>query len=65
MKIVVEKLLGDATVSVYNKQGELIHVEGFYGKTESQYIRQIPVDVVEYGYSRSLNTGEFSYTIVA
>ena len=64
MKIVIEKMLGDASVMIYNKQGELIHTEGFYGKTESQYIREIPVARVEFGSSKALHSGLFKYTIV-
>lgn len=65
MKIMVEKMLGDATVSIYNKRGELIHTEGFYGKTDSSYIRTIPVAEVEYGHSQALFNGEFQYKVVA
>lgn len=64
MKIMVEKLLGDASVMIYNKQGELIHTEGFEGKTESHYIRHIPVDPIEFGHSKGLYSGVFRYTIV-
>lgn len=65
MKIMVESLLGDATVSIYNKQGELIHTEGFYGKTDSSYIRSIPVSEVEYGHAQALFNGEFKYKVAA
>lgn len=65
MKIMVESLLGDATVSIYNKQGELIHTEGFYGKTDSSYIRTIPVAEVEYGHAQALFNGEFKYKVVS
>lgn len=64
MKILVEKLIGDATVLIYNKQGDLIHTEGFTGKTDSQYIRSIPVDTSEYGHTKSLYSGEFEYKVV-
>lgn len=63
MRIVVEKLLGDASVNIYNKSGELIHVEGFEGKTDSEYIRKIPVSEVELGYSKAVFSGEFKYRI--
>lgn len=65
MRILVEKLLGDASVNIYNKRGELIHVEGFYGKTDSSYIREIPVPEVEYGHSTALFDKEFEYKVVA
>lgn len=63
MKIVVEKLLGDAMVNIYNKSGELIHVESFEGKTNSEYIRKIPVSDLELGYSKAVFSGEFKYRI--
>lgn len=63
MKIVVEKLVGDASVMIYNKQGELIHSEGFYGKTDTSYIRNIPVSEVEYGHSTGLFDGLFEYRV--
>lgn len=64
MKILVSKLLGDATVSIYNKNGELIHTEGFFGKTNSNYVRSIPVDAVEYGHSTCLFNKQFEYKVV-
>lgn len=67
MKIVVEKLLGDASVNIYNKQGELIHTEGFSGKVlTSDYIRSIPVVACEFGSSKALVSGSntFKYRIV-
>lgn len=67
MKIVVNKLQGDASVNVYNKQGELIHVEGFSGKFTGNngalYNREIPVDPVEYGHTTSLFDGVFEYKV--
>lgn len=65
MRILVEKLLGDASVNIYNKQGELIHIEGFSGKTMSQYVREIPVAAVEFGNSKAIFSGEFVYKVVA
>lgn len=68
MKIQVYKLLGDASVSIYNKQGELIHTEGFSGKMSVEngpYERTIPVSDAEYGYSKSLQFGPFEYKVVA
>lgn len=65
MKILVDRLVGDATVLIYNKQGELIHTEGFYGKTVSCYVRDIPVAEVEYGHSHALFSGSFEYKVVA
>jgi hypothetical protein len=64
MKILVSKLLGDATVNIYNKNGDLIHTEGFCGKTNSNYVRSIPVDAVEYGYSTALFNKDFEYKVV-
>lgn len=63
MKIHVENLLGDAAVFIYNKQGEMIHREEFFGKTDSSYIREIPVDPLEFGHSTSLSDNNFKYTI--
>lgn len=66
MKIVVEKLLGDASVNIYNKQGELIHVEGFSGKVVSaDFIRSIPVVPAEFGSSKALVSGSnvFKYRV--
>lgn len=65
MKILVSKLLGDATVSIYNKNGDIIHTEVFSGKTNSSYIRSIPVDAVEYGHSTCLFDKDFEYKVVA
>jgi hypothetical protein len=65
MRILVDKLYGDATVSIYNKNGELIHTEGFFGKCGSAYIRQIPVVEVEYGHCQAVFSGEFEYKVVA
>lgn len=68
MKIQVTKLMGDATVNIYNKQGELIHTEGFSGKftgDNGTYNRSIPVSEVEYGHSQSLHYGPFEYKVVA
>lgn len=65
MKILVDRMLGDATVLIYNKQGDLIHTEGFFGKTVTGYVRDIPVAEVEYGSSRVVFTGEFTYKVVA
>lgn len=67
MKIVVESLLGDASVNIFNKQGELIHTEGFSGKlVSSSYVRTIPVASVEYGSSKALLSGSstFKYKVV-
>jgi len=63
MKIMVERLSGDATVLIYNKQGELIHTEPFYGSTFSTYIREIPVAEVEYGCSKAVFSGVFDYKV--
>lgn len=70
MRIIVEKLLGDATVYIYNKSGELIYSEGFYGfnrgnSEDNSYIRNIPVAEIEYGYSKALFDKEFEYKVVA
>jgi hypothetical protein len=65
MKILVDKLHGDATVLIYNKSGELIHTEGFEGKCNSAYIRSIPVVEVEYGYSKAVFSGTFDYKVIA
>lgn len=68
MKIQVTKLLGDASVSIFNKQGELIHTEAFSGKVSGDfgsYERSIPVDFYEYGHSQSLQFGPFEYKVIA
>lgn len=67
MKIVIEKLLGDASVNIYNKQGELIHTEGFTGRVVgSSFVRSIPVSPVEYGSSKALVSGSnvFKYKVI-
>lgn len=64
MRILVSKLLGDASVMIYNKQGDLIHTEGFHGKTDSSYERTIPVSIVEFGSSRALFNNKFEYMVV-
>lgn len=72
MKVIVSKILGDASVMLYNKQGELIHTEQFSGKVSGDhgpvggYIRNVPVVSTEYGYAKSLysGTGQFIYEVV-
>lgn len=64
MKILVDRMRGDATVLIYNKHGELIHTEPFYAKDTSCYVRDIPVVEVEYGCSKAVFTGEFEYKVV-
>lgn len=67
MRIIVSKLQGDATVNFYNKHGDLIHVEGFFGKFTgndgSLYNREIPVDPMEYGHTTCLFNGAFEYKV--
>lgn len=63
MKIIVNNLDGDACVSVYDKEGTLIHLEEFCGKVDKPYERSIPVEFVDYGSSKALYYGEFDYTI--
>lgn len=67
MKILVTKLHGDASVSFFNKQGELVHTEGFAGKVTDGggYIRNVPVDFVEYSHAVSLSSGVFEYVVNA
>lgn len=67
MKVIVKSLKGDATVLLYNKKGELIHTEGFTGSVSGEnFIRNVPVDKIEYGYSKSLysGNGKFIYEVV-
>ena len=64
MKIIVSEMLGDATVLIYNRHGEVIHQEGFYGKTTESYIRQIPVDPVEYSHSKAVVSGHIKFNVV-
>lgn len=63
MRILVSRMTGDASVTFYNKHGDVIHVEPFYGYTPSQYIREVPVDPVEYGYSQAVYSGIFEYEV--
>jgi hypothetical protein len=63
MKIVVHKIDGDACVSIYDKESNLIHFEEFSGKSNNAYERTIPVEFVDYGSSKALYYGEFDYTI--
>lgn len=66
MKILIEQMWGDAAITIYNKQGEVIHVENISGKTSSEYIREIPVDVSEFGSSKALFSGNLlQYKVVA
>lgn len=65
MKIFVNKLVGDAVVLFFNKQGDLIHNEEFYSKEDSQYIRELPVSEVEYGSTKALYSGEFEYKVIS
>lgn len=69
MKIQVSKLMGDATVNIFNKNGELIHAEFFSGKfsglDNEKYERTIPVSDAEYGHSRSLQFGPFEYKVIS
>ena len=64
MKIIVNEMLGDASVIFYNKLGDQIHVEGFYGKTDSSYIRDLPIDPSEYGSHTALFNKKFDYKVV-
>ena len=64
MKIMVSDLVGDATVLIYNKQGELILVEPFCCSGGDRYVREISVDPFEYGYSKALFSGKFEYKVV-
>lgn len=67
MKIVVDELLGDACIYIYNKQGELIYSEGFYGFTrggDEGYIRSIPVSEAEFGSSKALFNKKLKYRII-
>lgn len=64
LKIMIEKMQGDAAITIYNKQGEVIHVEQIQGKTTSQYIREIPVDPAEYGHSKALFSGVLEYKVI-
>lgn len=62
MRIIVYQLLGDASVNIYNKKGELIHTEGFSSKVmSSSFIRKIPVVSVEYGSSKALLSGSSTF----
>lgn len=63
MKIIVEELRGDASVMLYNRNGELIHTEGFYGKTTSQYIRNIDTPG-DYDHYRVLTSGVANIYVV-
>jgi hypothetical protein len=63
MKILVEELRGDAAVMLYNKNGELIHTEGFYGKTTSHYIRNIDTPG-DYDNYRVLTSGHAIIRVV-
>lgn len=64
MKILIDEMQGDAAITIYNKQGEVIHVEQIEGKTTSTYIREIPVDVAEYSHSKALFSGTLEYKVV-
>lgn len=64
MKVLVENMYGDAAVFIYNKNGEIIHIEGFTGKTKSSYVRDVPVTELEYSHSNALFTGEFSFKVI-
>lgn len=64
MKIQVSKLLGDAAVSFYNKNGELIYTEFFFGNGDSRYERVVPVAEVEYSHTTALFDKQFEYKVV-
>lgn len=61
--IVVNEMRGDALVRVFNKKGDLVHTEPFYGKTTTGYIRKIPVSVDDYGHSEAVHSGPFTYCV--
>lgn len=65
MKIMVETMLGDACITFYNKQGEIIHTEQFSSKKDTQYVRELPISDVEYGYTKALYSGRLEYKVVA
>lgn len=65
MKIIVDKIVGDATVFFYNKSGEIFYSEGFYGFSGDGYIRKIPEWVGPLTNSiKALYNKEFTYRIV-
>ena len=61
--IVVTEMQGDAQVRVFDKKGNHVHTEQFYGKTSSGYIRKIPVSVDDYGHSEAIHSGPFEYCV--
>lgn len=64
MRIIISKLDGDATISIFNKQMKLIHTEGFTGKvTSGEYEREIPVSIKEYLFSQVVVSGEIDYRV--
>ncbi len=67
MKIEVTRLIGDAIVCIYNKEGALVHTEEFSGKyamSDEPYYRSIPVEAEEYSHATTLFSGEFEYRVV-
>lgn len=66
MRLLIEKMHGDASFTFYNKQGEVIHVEQVSGKTSGDYIRSVPVSEAEYGNCKALFSGNLlSYKVIA
>ncbi len=65
MKIVVSKIVGDATVFFYDENDNIIHSEPFFGKYLGDgYIRQVPVEKSCIHRVISVNSGLFEYNLV-
>lgn len=69
MKVIVTKLYGDASLTFFNKSGEIIHQEAFSGKLSGRngpsdgYIRPLTVSSCEFSHEVALFTDTFEYVI--
>jgi hypothetical protein len=69
MRVIVTKIYGDASLTFHNKQGDIIHVEGFSGYISGKhgpdngYIRKVPVAECEYSYTTALFDKDFEYLV--
>lgn len=65
MRLMVDKLMGDAQITFYNKAGEVIHVEFISGKVSSgTYEQVVPVSEIEYGHTMCVVSGTCEYRVI-
>lgn len=65
MKLIVTKIVGDALVLFFDKDGHIVHQEPFYGKflSDGGYIRELPIGIEDYFEMKSVHSGLFEFTL--